>query len=137
LNNYLTLVDAVTTALASDDLARFNEAASKLHAAMPALMELADSREQWRPILKRISDSGHLETAADLKSARKAFLPLSNAVADLAKLSHAPVKIFKCPMVDRAVAGATNPGMWIQLAPPMRNPFFGSDMLDCGTEVNP
>jgi hypothetical protein len=22
-------------------------------------------------------------------------------------------------------------------APPLRNPFFGADMLDCGTEVKP
>ena len=137
LNNYFTLVDAASVALASDDLARYNETGSKLHAAMPALMETAVAREQWRPILKRISDSGHLETAPDLKSARKAFLPLSAAVADLAKASHARVKIYSCAMVDRAVPGAANPGLWIQLKPPMRNPFFGSEMLDCGTEVKP
>ena len=135
LSSYLTLVDAVTAALASDDLAGYNAAAAKLHAAMPALMEVGDA--QWRPILKRISDSGHLEAAPDLKTARKAFLPLSTAVADLAKTSRAPLKIYSCPMVDRAVPGAKNPGLWIQLKPPMRNPFFGAEMLDCGTEVKP
>ena len=137
LNNYFTLVDAVTVALASDDLARYNDTASKLHAAMPSLMETADAREQWRPTLKRISDAGHLEAATDLKNARKAFLPLSTAVADLAKASRAPVKIYSCPMVDQAVPGAPNPGLWIQLKPPMRNPFFGAEMLECGSEVKP
>lgn len=137
LKNYFTVVDAVTAALAADDLARYNEAAAKLHGAMPALMEAADAHEQWRPIVKRISDAGHLEVAPDLKSARKAFVPLSTAVADLAKASRAPVKIYSCPMVDQAVPGAANPGLWIQLKPPMRNPFFGAEMLECGSEVKP
>ena len=137
LNNYFTLVDAVGAALAADDLAHYNESAPKLHAAMPGLMEVADAQEQWRPILKRISDAGHLGVAADLKNARKAFLPLSVAVADLAKTSRAPVKIYSCPMVDQAVPGAPNPGVWIQLKAPMRNPFFGAEMLECGTEVKP
>ena len=135
LNNYFTLVDAVSGALASDNLAAYNSAASKLHAAMPALMEAGNA--QWGPILKRISDAGHLEAARDLKSARKAFLPLSMAVADLAKAARAPVKIYSCPMVDQAVPGAKNPGLWVQLDPPMRNPFFGTEMLECGTEVKP
>ncbi|HKQ40321.1 MAG TPA: efflux RND transporter periplasmic adaptor subunit [Verrucomicrobiae bacterium] len=137
LTQYFTLVDGVTAALAADDLGRYNKAASKLHAAMPALMEAADAHEQWRPILKRIADSGHLESASDLRSARKAFLPLSAAVADLAKASRAPVKIYSCPMVDQAVPGAANPGLWIQIKPPMRNPFFGAEMLECGSEVKP
>lgn len=135
LKNYFTLVDALSVALASDDLGRYNEAAAKLHGAMPALMEAADAHEELRPIVKRISEVGHLETAPDLKSARKAFVPLSTAAADLAKASRAPVKIYSCPMVDQAVPGAPNPGLWIQVKPPMRNPFFGAEMLECGSEV--
>jgi membrane fusion protein, copper/silver efflux system len=135
LSDYFTLVDAVGAALASDDLAAYNIAASKLHAAMPPLMEAGNA--QVGPYLKRIADTGHLEPAQDLKTARKSFLPLSIAVSDLAKASRAPVKIYSCPMVDQAVPGAKNPGVWIQLKPPLRNPFFGAEMLDCGTEVKP
>lgn len=135
VSDYLTLVDAVGGALAADNLADYNSGASKLHAAMPALMEAED--KELSPILKRIAETGHLEAAKDLKAARKAFLPLSMAVADLAKAARAPVKIYSCPMVDQAVAGAKNPGNWVQLKPPMRNPFFGAEMLECGTEVKP
>ena len=135
MRNYFTLVDAISGALAADDLGRYNEAAPKLHAAMPALMEVADGHKEWQPVLKRISESGHLDKAPDLAAARKAFLPLSNAVADLAKVARPGVKIYSCPMVDRAVPGGTKEGRWIQLKGPLRNPFFGSEMLDCGSEV--
>ncbi len=135
LSDYFTLVDAVGAALASDDLAAYNTAAAKLHAAMPALMDAGNA--DLSPHLKRIAETGHLDPAQDLKTARKSFLPLSIAVSDLAKASRAPVKIYSCPMVDQAVPGAKNPGVWIQLKPPLRNPFFGAEMLDCGTEVKP
>jgi len=32
---------------------------------------------------------------------------------------------------------APQPGFWIQTNSPLRNPYFGSEMLDCGSEVNP
>jgi Cu(I)/Ag(I) efflux system membrane fusion protein len=44
-------------------------------------------------------------------------------------------RVFNCPMVDRAIPGAAKNGQWIQLQPPLRNPFFGAEMLECGTEV--
>jgi Cu(I)/Ag(I) efflux system membrane fusion protein len=137
LKDYFTLVDALTAALAADDLKRYNETAAKLHAAMPPLMELANARKEWQPILKRISDHGHLDAAPDLKFARKAFLPLSMALADLAKAARPNVKIYSCPMVDQAVPGAANPGLWVQLKGPLRNPFFGAEMLECGSEAKP
>lgn len=137
LQDYFTLVDKLGAALAADNLAAYNETAPKVHAAMPALMEAASAQKQWHPILKRISDAGHLETAPNLKAARKAFLPFSMAVADLAKAARAGVKIYGCPMVDQAVPGAANPGLWVQLQGPLRNPFFGAEMLECGSEVKP
>ena len=45
------------------------------------------------------------------------------------------VRVFNCPMVNRAVPGAARNGQWIQLEPPLRNPYFGAEMLECGTEV--
>ena len=40
-----------------------------------------------------------------------------------------------CPMVNQAVPGAPKNGFWIQFQGPLRNPYFGADMLECGTEV--
>jgi hypothetical protein len=42
----------------------------------------------------------------------------------------ASVKIYRCPM-------APKPGFWMQLEGPLRNPYFGQEMIDCGTEVSP
>jgi Cu(I)/Ag(I) efflux system membrane fusion protein len=50
----------------------------------------------------------------------------------------AGLKIYQCPMAKTAVPSAeTNMGRWLQLTGPLRNPFFGSEMLDCGEEVKP
>ncbi len=27
------------------------------------------------------------------------------------------------------------PGIWLQLQVPLRNPYFGAEMLDCGVET--
>ncbi|RPJ23347.1 MAG: DUF3347 domain-containing protein, partial [Planctomycetaceae bacterium] len=40
------------------------------------------------------------------------------------------LKVYRCPM-------APKPGLWLQTQGPLRNPYFGSEMLKCGTEVKP
>jgi Cu(I)/Ag(I) efflux system membrane fusion protein len=107
-------VDAAT-ALASDDYARYQKlfptitAAAKPYARLPAL-----------------------ELGTDLKSARRSFEPWSTAVADLLKPQKGQLglKIFQCPMTP--VLGK---GRWVQRAQPLKNPFFGSTMPDCGEEI--
>jgi hypothetical protein len=47
----------------------------------------------------------------------------------------AAVKIYTCPMTNRAFEGAPRTAQWVQLAPPLRNPYFGDDMLECGREI--
>jgi membrane fusion protein, copper/silver efflux system len=102
-------------ALASDDYARYQKlfpevvTAAKVFPQLPAL-ELGDS----------------------LKSARRSFEPWSTVVADLVRphRSELGLKIFQCPMAP--VGGK---GRWLQRNQPLKNPFFGSAMPDCGTEV--
>jgi hypothetical protein len=45
------------------------------------------------------------------------------------------VKVFRCPMVNQAIPGVDKNGFWIQRTGSLRNPFFGSEMLECGVEV--
>ena len=40
-------------------------------------------------------------------------------------------------MSDRAFVGAPKRSRWVQTEGVLHNPFFGADMLDCGTEVKP
>ena len=73
-----------------------------------------------------------LEPGTDLKSARRSFEPWSTAAADLLKPYRAQLglKIFQCPM-----APVLGKGRWVQRGQPLKNPFFGSAMADCGAEV--
>jgi Cu(I)/Ag(I) efflux system membrane fusion protein len=139
---FVTFVSDLGAALAADDVKRFNTIAPQLHALVPKLIDAFGPVKDLRPALSKLEEGGHVEPAKDLAAARKEFLPLSLAAVELAKQLRAvdpfkEIKIYNCPMVNRAVPGAGKNGQWLQLAPPLRNPFFGSGMLDCGDEVKP
>jgi len=137
--NFLAAAATVSDALAKDDLAAFNNASAKVHELMPPLLDVLGVRAEWRPLLKPIEAASHFERAANLEAARKQFVPFSAAVSAFAEKLRAagPVKIYECPMTDRAVKGAPKRVRWIQSTGPLRNPFFGSEMIDCGSEVKP
>ncbi len=141
---FLALVDSVTTALASDHLEGFNAAAARLHEGLPRLRNaFSDADAAWHPHLKAVEDSGHLEAATDLKAARKAFQPLSAAAVALVQSTWKAgaglrnVRVYRCPMTKDAFPGAPARAEWIQLKPQIRNPYYGAEMLDCGSEVKP
>ncbi len=73
-----------------------------------------------------------LAVGTDLKSARRSYESWSTAVADLLKPQRAQLglKVFQCPM-----APVLGQGRWVQRSQPIKNPFFGSSMPDCGDEV--
>jgi Cu(I)/Ag(I) efflux system membrane fusion protein len=102
-------------ALASDDYARYQKLFPTL---APAAAEF--------PTLPK------LELGDSLKAARRSFEPWSTAVADLLKPHRAQLglKIFQCPM-----APVLGKGRWVQRGQPLKNPFFGSSMPDCGEEI--
>lgn len=107
-------VDAAA-ALASDDYASYQKLFPSIVAATKAFPQLPA-----------------LVVGKDLKSARASFEPWSTAVADLLKphKAHLGLKVFQCPMTP--VLGK---GRWVQRAQPLKNPFFGSAMADCGDEI--
>lgn len=142
LNDFLSVADAITATLSADDLKAFNQQTMKTHTATPALGKAFAADSPWRKYIDPIEKSGHLAEAKDIAAARKEFHPFSMAVADLAQqaLKTNPktnAKVFKCPMVEDAVPGAPKEGFWIQTKLPLRNPYFGAEMLECGTEVKP
>ena len=125
---------AIAEALASDDLVAHNARIPALHEAAMATVEALGASGA------RLGESAHVGPVKDLKDARKQFYPLSMAIAELAvqARSSGKVKIFECPMAKSAVPSAeTNQGRWVQLVGPIRNPFFGAEMLECGKEVQP
>ncbi len=102
-------------ALASDDFARYQKLFTSLALASAAFPNLPK-----------------LELGDSLKAARRSFEPWSTAVADLLKPQRAQLglKIFQCPM-----SPVLGKGRWVQRSQPLKNPFFGAAMADCGEEV--
>jgi hypothetical protein len=120
LEEYLNAIASATAALADDDLMAYNAALAKIPAPPKGLEVSVPSR------------------AVDLVTARRAFLPVSQAVADYSRQvrGHFPkLRIFRCPMSDQIGAGAPENAKWIQFAAGLRNPYMGKEMLDCGVEV--
>ena len=133
---FVVAANAVAQALAADDLAQYNRAASGLPDAVAELRTRFGGDARWSAAVERIAAAGALPQARDLKEARAAFLAFATAAAGWAKAlkKEAPgmarVKIYHCPM-------APEPGLWIQTSAPLRNPYFGAEMLTCGEEVRP
>lgn len=139
VRDLLKAADAVRESLAADDLARFNVAAAALHPVVAALPDIGAL-----PALARAGKAAHLPEAKDLPSARKSFYPLSTALVEVVRglrgipdiaAAFADVTLYQCPMVKRAFPEAPKTASWIQLGGPVRNPWFGADMIDCGTEL--
>jgi Cu(I)/Ag(I) efflux system membrane fusion protein len=144
VGDFLALADALAAALAADDVKGFNAQAQRTHAVVPPLLRaFDDAASPWQALVKPIETSGHLPEAPDLKAARKAFHSFSEATVALAQAlqradqEFAGVKVFRCPMTKDAFPGAPNRADWIQLQSEVRNPWFGAEMLDCGSEVKP
>jgi Cu(I)/Ag(I) efflux system membrane fusion protein len=109
-----TAIDAAA-ALAADDFARYQKLFPALAAAAAKFPSLPD-----------------LNVGSSLRAARESFEPWSTKVTDLLKPHRGALglKVFECPMTP--VLGK---GRWLQRDAPIRNPFFGATMLECGEEV--
>jgi membrane fusion protein, copper/silver efflux system len=134
LQAFFTTVDAMSQALAADNLSDYQKAAAKLPTVLPPLAVEIKEGHAWRWLVDRLNGAAPQAAAADLAKAREGYVPFSAVVVDLAKQARQQaepfrlLKIYHCPM-------APKPGLWLQLKGPLRNPFFGAEMLTCGSEV--
>jgi membrane fusion protein, copper/silver efflux system len=68
-----------------------------------------------------------IAASADIKAAREAFGPLSDAVVAAAKAEGykdlSDVKLAYCPMVQKS---------WLQKGDQIQNPYYGQSMSSCG-----
>jgi len=140
---FLGVAAALASALAADKLDDFNSLAPKAHPAVSALVAAFSRDSPWRPLIDSAESASHVASATDLKAARKGFHPLSVAAVAFAKrlrvqdTEFGSIKVFRCPMTKDSFPGAPPAAEWIQTAGPLHNPYFGAEMLECGTEVKP
>jgi Cu(I)/Ag(I) efflux system membrane fusion protein len=118
-------------ALAADDLPAYQHNLPALRAAFQAY--LSGHAPAARGPLVAFKNS--LVDCPDLRAARRAFEPFSTALVDLARSEHVNhregLHVFQCPMTP--VLGT---GRWLSRSRSLRNPFFGSAMIECGEELN-
>lgn len=142
LSEFLKASDAARSALASDDLTGYNRAAKEVEREVDPLREVL-RQLPWKIESASLTNKNQFEDKPSLPKAREAFLPLSQFLVELAgRLRQADaafrdLKIYECPMTDSAFPGAPRKSAWMQLSPPLRNPWFGEEMLECGQEVRP
>ncbi|MCW5898969.1 MAG: DUF3347 domain-containing protein [Flavobacteriales bacterium] len=125
---YFQLKDA----LVASDAAKAKAAAQQLDAAvrvvdMGALG--ADVHTVWMQEMELIANvATAIGSAKDLEAQRKAFRELTSPMTRLAKASpaSAPVYLDHCPMYE----GGSN---WLSRDKAIRNPFYGAQMMTCGS----
>jgi Cu(I)/Ag(I) efflux system membrane fusion protein len=123
---FIVAVEKITLALSADDLAEY-------HKHLPSVQEQFKTLpEDIQKVLKPFAEK--LAVGKTLKDVRTPFEPFSNAVADIVRSQPKEKRqafIFQCPMSP--VLGTAR---WIQAKNgECLNPFFGSEMLNCGVEI--
>ncbi|MCC7374667.1 MAG: efflux RND transporter periplasmic adaptor subunit [Verrucomicrobiales bacterium] len=138
---FLSVADNLRAALAADDLNMFRAAAAEWSAAAKNLASSLPENDPRHAVVHRLLDAAPPTMATDLRAARKAFHALSVQLVALARplrtgsTEFRELKIYRCPMSADAFEGAPSKAEWFQLSAPLRNPWFGAEMLECGVEV--
>jgi membrane fusion protein, copper/silver efflux system len=134
LTEFLTVADGISRALAADSLGQLKANTGALPGAVSSLAIALGDNHPWHPLLKHIRELANWPVPADLVAARRTFLPFSTRVVELVQLARdadeefRSLRVYHCPM-------APKPGLWFQAKGPLRNPFYGAEMLTCGNEV--
>lgn len=143
IHDVIALVSTLAEALAADNLGQFNGRTELAKAPVDALRQAFAGAAEWAALIQPVLQNESLQPATDLPAARREFHALSTAVVALAQAARRlpgewnDLKVFQCPMVKNAFPGAPKTGAWVQLSGPIRNPYFGAEMIDCGNEVKP
>jgi Cu(I)/Ag(I) efflux system membrane protein CusA/SilA len=134
ITNLISFADALGRSLASDDITAYNAAVMEGGPVAAGLKGGFQAGHPWEAMVGKVVQSAAIGRGEDLAGARAKFLTFSSAVVELAggvrsqSPGGAAFRIYRCPMAQK-------PGVWIQKEGPLRNPYFGKEMLDCGVEV--
>ena len=120
----LVQTDAKTTATKAKDLLTAMNAVK-----MGALSTIA--HKAWMKTMKDLkADTDKIASTNDIKKQRSAFTSLSTNMYTLMKTteSKTPVYYQYCPMANNGKGGT-----WLSTDKAIKNPYFGSQMLSCGS----
>ncbi|QIK60266.1 DUF3347 domain-containing protein [Dysgonomonas sp. HDW5A] len=128
--SYFALKDAL---VASDGKAAQSAAESlyKNIAAVP-MDKLGSSHTVWMNLQSKLSfDAEHMKGTNDIGHHREHFVSLSKNMYELMKVATYGKTVYyqHCPMYNKKKGGAN----WLSLDKAIKNPYFGSKMLTCGS----
>lgn len=131
INSALTGYFAVKDSLVDSDLERTKEKAGALVTLINAITDekmSAAQKEFWAKLATPLkTDAEHIRDTGDLEHQRSHFVHLSNnfySLVNAFKANKAEAYQHYCPMKKAT---------WLSNSKEVRNPYYGSKMLDCGS----
>jgi len=129
---------AVQASLAADNLEQAREAVPMLTEALDKVsLDLLQEKHRalWTREKKTLSQAAAgVRDSKEIAKARESFLVLSDSLTETIRQmgvsGEVPILQFHCPMAFNN-RGAN----WLQESSELRNPYFGSSMLRCGTRT--
>lgn len=131
-DNYFQLKDALVKSGSKTAAAESAELLSALkNVKMESLSE--SGHTAWMKVMKQLKENAEsIAKTTDLSNQRNHFITLSKGIYELQKVSktETPVYYQFCPMANNG-KGAN----WLSRDSTIKNPYFGSQMLNCGKTV--
>lgn len=130
--NYFSVKDALVK---SDGNTTSTKAKDLLTALVAVQMNKLSNEEHtvWMKVMKDLAfDAEHIAETKDVAHQRDHFMSLSKNMYELIKVSkqETPVYYLHCPMANKG-KGAN----WLSKENAIKNPYYGSQMLTCGSTV--
>lgn len=127
---------SVKDALVKTDAATASAKATELAAAIKAVdMNKLSAQEHtaWMKVMKDLAaNATSISTSKDVAKQRNGFAALSGNIYELAKVSKQDIPVYyqHCPMYNGG-----KEANWLSKENVIKNPFYGSQMLSCGSTV--
>lgn len=131
-NNYFLVKDALVK---SDGNTTSTKAKDLLTALNAVQMNKLSNEEHtvWMKVMKDlVFDAGHIAETKNVAHQRDHFMSLSKNMYELIKVSNQETSVYyqHCPMANKG-KGAN----WLSKENAIKNPYYGSQMLTCGSTV--
>ncbi|SHI63665.1 Protein of unknown function [Arenibacter nanhaiticus] len=135
IDSYLELKDALV-ADSQENAAKAGETMLKKIAEFDMASIEASEQSELKAIIATAKDKATQITKGDIATQRAHFEGLSSAIVDFVAIAGTPTTLYQqfCPMYNN-----NKGGMWVSAVKAVKNPYFGSGMLNCGfvqAEIN-
>ncbi|NKI26610.1 DUF3347 domain-containing protein [Arenibacter sp. 6A1] len=128
IDSYLELKDALV-ADSQENAAKAGETMLKKISEFDMASVEASKQSELKEIIATAKDKATQITTGDIAKQREYFEGLSSAIVDFVAIAGTSKTLYQqfCPMYNN-----NKGGMWVSAKEAVKNPYFGSGMLNCG-----